>query len=114
MVKTAFPLQPRIEVGLVCDAGTSNTGIYGLTDLFQYAGETAAKHQTSGENSLLRITRWLLDDRSGAIECIYDTHPGTPHAPSFLVLPGNTRAPFEAEKDSLLSPWLRLRHADGV
>jgi hypothetical protein len=29
----------QIEVGLVCDRGTSRAGIYGLTDLFTYAGD---------------------------------------------------------------------------
>jgi hypothetical protein len=42
MAKTALVAAPRIEVGLACDAGTSNAGIYGLTDLFTYAGEFAA------------------------------------------------------------------------
>jgi transcriptional regulator GlxA family with amidase domain len=114
MVKTALSPKPRIEVGLVCDAGTSNTGLYGITDLFMYAGEAAAKHQTSDEGSRLRIAHWLLDEQRGEVDCTYDTHPGTPHAPSVLIIPGNKRAPFDAEKDSLLAPWLRLRHAEGA
>ena len=114
MVKTALPSKPRIEVGLVCDAGTSNTGVYGVTELFKYAGEAAAKHQTNDESSPLRIAHWLLDDLRGEIDCTYDTHPGTPHAPSVLIIPGNTLAPLDAGKDSLFVPWLRLRHAEGT
>src|SRR5471032_96422 len=114
MVKTALSSKPRFEVGLVCDAGTANTGVYGVTDLFRYAGDAAAKHQACDESSSLRIAHWLLDDQRGEIDCTYDTHPGTPHTPSVLIIPGNTRAPLDAGKDSPLVPWLRLRHAEGV
>jgi hypothetical protein len=39
--KSAAGFAP-VEIGLVCDEGTVRAGIYGLSDLFIYAGDIAA------------------------------------------------------------------------
>jgi transcriptional regulator GlxA family with amidase domain len=114
MAKTAPASASRIEIGLACDAGSSNAGIYGLTDLFTYAGEFAAKRQNRTAWPSVRITHWRVDDRTAEIRCAYDTCPGSPHALSLVVIPGNVQAPGQPEKESPLLHWLREHHANGV
>lgn len=114
MAKTAPASSPRFEIGLACDAGSSNAGIYGLTDLFTYAGEFAAKRQNGAARPPVRITHWRVDDCTAEVRCAYDSCPGSPHALSLVVIPGNVQAPAKTEKDSSLLGWLRDHHAEGV
>ncbi|WP_322029479.1 GlxA family transcriptional regulator [Paraburkholderia sp. J76] len=113
MAKTARVSVPRIEIGLACDAGTSNAGVYGLTDLFTYAGEFAAKRH-GGAAAVVRITHWRADHDGTGVRCEYDSCPGSPHALSLLVIPGNAQAPERKEEMSPLLHWLREKHAEGV
>ena len=114
MAKTAVELGPQIEIGLVCDAGTSYAGIHGLTDLFKYAGNFAAKRQYDETRSPVRTTHWRVDDGDAEVCCTYDSCPGSPHAPVVLVIPGNEQAPLEPTKENPLVAWLRHKHAQGV
>lgn len=75
----------RLEVGLVCDAGTSSTGIHGMTDLFSYAGE-AARRQSGCAQSPVRVAHWRAAENDEVV-CVYDSSPGDPHRPSVLVIP---------------------------
>jgi transcriptional regulator GlxA family with amidase domain len=99
---------------LACDTGTSRTGIYGLTDLFTYAGDIAAKRLGGGSPPPLRISHWLAADDDPDVRCTYDSAPGLPNAPTVLLIPGNARAPLEAGHESPLIPWLRQKHDQGV
>jgi transcriptional regulator GlxA family with amidase domain len=114
MAKTAMASLPQIEIGLVCDEGTSHAGVYGLTDLFKYAGEFAAKRQQGDTSTPVRITHWRADDGDVEVRCTYDSQPGKAHTPAVLLIPGNTQAPLETVGDSPLVDWLRQRHAQGV
>jgi transcriptional regulator GlxA family with amidase domain len=114
MVKTALPPTPQIEVGLVCDAGTSPTGLHGLTDLFNYAGEFAAKRHDDKTQPPVRIAHWRADDGIAEVRRTYDSWPEAPNAPTVLIIPGNTQATLESAGDSPLVPWLRQQHARGV
>ncbi|WP_329606674.1 GlxA family transcriptional regulator [Paraburkholderia polaris] len=114
MAKTALVSAPQIEIGLACDAGTSNAGIYGLTDLFTYAGEFAAKRHGGSARSAVRITHWRADDDATGVRCAYDSCPSSSHALSLVVIPGNVQAPGRPEKLSPLLHWLREKHAEGV
>src|ERR1700685_1647201 len=91
MAKTALASAPGIEIGVACDSGTSDAGIYGLTDLFTYAGEFAAKRQSGNAWPAVRITHWRVDDDATGVCCTYDSCPGAPHALSLLVIPGNVQ-----------------------
>ena len=101
------------EFGLVCDAGSSNAGLYGLTDLFKYAGEFAAKRRRAGEMPAVRVTHWQIDDGDVEPRCTYDTRPGVQRSPAVLVLPGNVVAP-EADANPSLIAWLRRKHSEGA
>jgi transcriptional regulator GlxA family with amidase domain len=114
MAKSAVPVIPQIEVGLVCDAGTSPTGLYGLTELFKYACEFASKRQMHNVQAPLRIGHWRQMEKSSQIDCIYDSSPGEPHALTALVLPGNEAATIGGNEESPLVPWLRFNHRQGV
>ncbi len=111
MTKSRVKSAPaRIEIGLVCDAGTARAGLYGLTDLFTYANDMAATR--SGE-APLRLSHWAAD-AAAEIRCTYDSAPGAPNAPNVLLIPGNTKAPAPAAGESPLVPWLRAQHGRGV
>ena len=115
MAKTALTSSPWVEIGLACDAGTSNTGIYGLTDLFTYAGEFAAKRHGGCAGSAVRITHWRADDEDATeVRCAYDSCPSSTHTLSLLVIPGNVQAPEKTGRISPLLHWLREKHAEGV
>ena len=102
----------RLEVGLVCDAGTSSTGIHGMTDLFSYAGE-AAWRQSGCTQSPVRVVHWRAAEGDGIV-CVYDTSPGDPHRPSVLVIPGNRHAVSRQATCGPLTEWLRQAHSRGV
>jgi transcriptional regulator GlxA family with amidase domain len=101
-----------VEIGLVCDGGTVRAGIYGLTDLFSYAGDIAAAH-TSAKTTPVRLTHWQATE-SRDIGCIHDSAPGSPNAPAVLLIPGNTVAPAKDLSDSPLVPWLQQKHSQGT
>jgi transcriptional regulator GlxA family with amidase domain len=104
----------QVEIALACDAGTANGGLYGLTDLFTYASEFAAKRQGGAAQPPLRIAHWRAEEDGSAVRCAYDSWPGAPHAPSVVVVPNNHDAITEPDRDSPFVPWLRLKHAEGV
>lgn len=109
--KTAKPL---IEVALADDIGTTKGGIYGLTDLFTYANEFAAKRRDPDMPTPVRITHWHADDDDASIRCTYDSLPGLPHAPNVVIIPNNHRAIVEPEQKSPFVDWLRHKHAEGA
>ena len=114
MAKTALSPVPDLEVGLVCDAGTSLAGMHGLTDLFTYAAAMAAKLQGNDGAPGIRIVHWRSNDDDGSVTISSDTHPGVPYMPKVLILPGNLRATQQSLTESPLVPWLRQHHTEGV
>ena len=114
MAKTAAFLAPDLEIGLVCDAGTSLAGVHGLTDLFTYAADMSAKLQGNSESTSIRIVHWCASEDEDDVSSTSDTHPWLPHAPKVLVVPGNVRATQQSLASSPVVPWLRQHHADGV
>jgi transcriptional regulator GlxA family with amidase domain len=114
MTKTVAESAPSVEIGLVCDAGTSDAGVYGLADLFRYAGDFAAKRRANAAGPVVRICHWRAEDDADAVVCGFDNWPGAPHAPDVLIIPGNERATQETAGGEALTAWLRRRHADGV
>jgi len=114
IAKSAPASAPQIEVALACDAGTTNGGMYGLTDLFTYAGEFAAKRLHGDAPPPVRITHWRADETGEAVLCTYDSAPGAPHAPTVVVVPNNHRAIQDPERESPLVDWMRHKHTEGV
>ena len=112
--KTVKGSAPRFEVALANDAGTTKGGMYGLTDLFMYANEFAARRLEPDAPASVRVTHWHADDGSSTIRCIYDSVPGSAHAPNVVIIPNNHRAIVEPEEKSPFIEWLRLKHTEGV
>ena len=104
---------PRLEVGLVRDEGTSLGGFYGLTDLFTFAGGIAQKGAGNGAEPPVRITHWQADG-GDELACVFDSQPGTPHALTVLIIPGNFNGPVDGYDAGGLISWLRKRHDEGV
>jgi transcriptional regulator GlxA family with amidase domain len=113
MAKSANSCFPVVEVGLVCDAGTSLAGIHGLTDLFTYAADMLRQRKSGVPPAPVRIVHWRLDDERNDVTSSSDSHPDLPHAPAVLIIPGNLRATRQSLADSALVPWIRERHAEG-
>jgi transcriptional regulator GlxA family with amidase domain len=113
--ESANPAVAQVEVALACDAGTTNGGMYGLTDLFSYASEFAARRQDDASPPPVRITHWRADEVDPVIvTCTYDSCPGAPHRPTAVVIPNNHRAIIEPDRHSPFVSWLRHKHAEGV
>jgi transcriptional regulator GlxA family with amidase domain len=111
-VKTAKAEAACFEVALACDAGTAMGGMYGLTDLFTYANDFAARR--GGAADPVRITHWQGEDDGRPIRCTHDSHPDRPHRPVVVIVPNNHRAIAEPDHHSPFIDWLRARHAEGV
>lgn len=114
MAKSATRRLPDIEVGLVCDAGSSLAGIHGLTDLFLYASEVLRKRRRGTACTPVRIVHWRVDDTLTRVIKSSDSHPDLPHTPTVLIIPGNLRATQQSLGGSPLIPWIRERQAKGV
>lgn len=114
MDKTASGSNPLIEVGLVCAPGTSPTGLHGLTDLFMYANEFAAKRLPDRARKPVRLTHWRAEGEDGEVRCDHDSESGAPHALTVVILPGNLQATLHPVRNTSLIAWLRLKHSEGV
>jgi transcriptional regulator GlxA family with amidase domain len=101
MAKSITASGPILEIGLVCGAGSSLTGVHGLTDLFQYAGDFAAKRRQQDATARLRTSHWK-SDATGSMSCTYDTHPSIDHRPSVLVSPSSLQAALDSTRDEVL------------
>jgi transcriptional regulator GlxA family with amidase domain len=112
--KSALFAEPQIEVGIVCDEGSSAAAIHGLTDLLRYASDFAAKRQNDRPLPPVRITHWRLDESGSEPRCIFDSCPSESHALAVLVIPGNEQAPHPASRDTPLLRWVRENHSRGV
>ncbi len=113
--KTVIPRVGQVQVALVCDAGTTNGGMYGLSDLFTYANDFAAKARSEAAAAApIRLTHWRADDESADVRCTYDTDPGPPHSPAVVVVPNNHRAILEPSRETPLVGWLQAKHAEGA
>ena len=112
--KTANSSQSCIEVALTHDIGTAKGGLFGLTDLFTYANDFAAKRRGAKVPAPVRISHWFSDDAEQSISRTFDSCPGSSHVPSVVIIPNNHRAIAEPGYQSPLVPWLRQRHTEGV
>jgi transcriptional regulator GlxA family with amidase domain len=114
MAKTAIFGEPQIEIGVVCDAGSSHAAIHGITDLFRYAGQFASKRQNDRALPPLRISHWRGDDADHEVRCIFDSYPGAAHSPTVLIIPGNEKAPLNTRQEGPMLEWLRSKHDQGA
>jgi transcriptional regulator GlxA family with amidase domain len=111
--KTDTSGAPSFQVALAHDAGTAKGGLFGLTDLFTFANDFAARRQEQHFPPPVRITHWQAAEAGRAILCTYDSYPGLPHAVNAVVVPNNFLAVADTTREGPLIAWLRLKHEEG-
>jgi transcriptional regulator GlxA family with amidase domain len=104
---------PPVEIGILLYPGAATSMIHGLTDMFTVA--TTLGRELGGANApMLRASHWQLNAAGDAVECVFDTHPGLPHALVVAIVPGSWVGPPGPEVMKHLVAWLLARHAVGT
>jgi transcriptional regulator GlxA family with amidase domain len=101
------------EIGLLIYPDAQLAAVYGLTDLFRIAGDAAASRH-DGVPAAIRVTHWRQADDGAGVECVYDSHPGTPHKPSHLIAPPSLVMPGKMQSMRGFATWMADRHAEGT
>jgi transcriptional regulator GlxA family with amidase domain len=99
------------EVALVIYPECQLSAIYGLTDVFSLA-TIAARLADERESPVVRVTHWQEADE-GAV-CVYDTHPGEPHRPTYVITPPSLALPDDLPSKRALADWMTSHHAQGA
>lgn len=107
-------MKPKLvaEVGLIIYPDCQLSAVYGLTDIFRIAGNVTATRDA--KPSAVRVTHWTQDRDSGTITCSYDSHPGAPSNPNYLILPPSLVMPHDMQPMSQVAAWMKARHATGT
>lgn len=100
-------LEPVAEIGLLIYPDCQLAAIHGLTDLFRIAGEWTGERARS-----IRVSHWRHED--GAMRCLWDSHPGSPHRLSYVIAPPSIALPERIDPTPAAAAWLRERHAEGT
>ena len=101
-----------IEIGLVIYPGAQQAAIFGLTDLFAVANQSAMAYQQVRE-PVLRVSHWQLEQAAGSAGKVFDSYPeGEQGTLTALILPPALGEPVPP--DARLMDWLRAQHAQGV
>ena len=69
---------PVAEIGLLIYPDCQLAAIYGLTDLFRIANEWSDRVPEYGDRREIRVSHWRAEAVSGAVDCVWDSHPGRP------------------------------------
>ncbi|KPF72969.1 AraC family transcriptional regulator [Bosea sp. AAP35] len=101
------------EIGIVLYPDVQLAAVHGLTDLFRIAGEMSEASAGPGAR-VIRVTHWQQSGKQAQIVCVYDSHPGTPHAPGHLIAPPSLIMPAKMQPMDGFAAWLSERHAAGT
>lgn len=125
---------PAAQIGLLIYPDCQLAAIHGLTDLFRIAGEWAAllAAEAAKEGAVpkpaptLRVTHWRATEAApgrkggaeGRVECVWDSHPGAPDAPSphrltHVIAPPSLVMPAAMRPMPVSAAWMKARHAEG-
>lgn len=102
----AGPAEAVTEIGLLIYSGCQMAAIHGLTDLFRIAQEWAGE-----EARFIRVSHW--QPKGETVECIWDSHPGTPHRLGHVIAPPSIVMPDRMAPEPVTAGWLRGLHAEG-
>lgn len=100
------------EIGLLIYPGAQLAAVYGLTDLFRIAGDWAAPLD-GGLKPVIRVTHWS-GAAGGDIDCVWDSHPGTPPQLSHIIAPPSIIMPDKMAPMQRPSTWLLEQHRAGA
>lgn len=101
------------EIGLLIYPDSLVSAVYGLSDLFRIANFILSKHQGVQRPSI-RVSHWQHQKGGNGVECIHDSHPGTPNNPLMIVVPPSLIMPTKEQAPEAISKWLVQSHDDGV
>jgi len=105
---------PVIEIGLLSYPECQKAAIYGLTDLFRVANEAALYPQDHYTGRSIRVSHWELDETSGVVDCVWDSHPQASHALSHVIAPPSVAMPERMRLLPDVADWLRELHTGGT
>lgn len=107
------PSTPIADIAVLIYPGAQLGAAHGLTDLFSVANLMVKRH-LGDDAPGLRFGHWRGREDGEGAERIFDSHPGLPGEPDFVILPPAVIAPITAEEAAPLAAWLRVRHARGA
>ena len=96
------------EIGLLRYPECQLSAVYGLSDLFRIAGEWA-----EDGTRRVRVTHWSANE-DGALACVWDSDPGTPHQLDYIIAPPSIVMPSKMQQMPNEADWLRANHAQGT
>ncbi|WP_434136695.1 GlxA family transcriptional regulator [Pseudomonas luteola] len=102
-----------VEIGVIIYSGAQQAAVLGLTDLFNVANQIATSHLPYAAPAL-RITHWQQDAPDTLPVRAFDSGSQTPTLLAALILPPTLSDPICPGATSVLTTWLRDRHAEGV
>lgn len=103
----------RAEIGVVLYPDCQLSAVYGLTDIFRIAGDAAAA-RSQARAGVVRVTHWRQADDGMDMACIYDSHPGRPPKPGYLILPPSLVMPGAMRSMAAIADWMTAHHAAGA
>jgi transcriptional regulator GlxA family with amidase domain len=110
----AMTVSASNEIGIVLYPGYQPAAVYGLTDLFAVASKLARDKKRAGLPPL-RVTHWQPShDHDTALSCVYDSAPGAPPRPRFLIIPPTLVNLPDPDVPTGVAAWLRDQHAGGA
>ncbi|WP_335625474.1 GlxA family transcriptional regulator [Agrobacterium cavarae] len=101
-----------IEIALLIYPDCQLAAIYGLTDLFSLASSWAMALEGRAGETGIRISHWKME--GDTVSCIWDSHPGEPHALRYVIAPPSIVMPEKMQSMTPASQWLSAQHAEGV
>ncbi|MCK0207597.1 GlxA family transcriptional regulator [Starkeya koreensis] len=104
---------PLAEIAILLYPGAQLGAAHGLTDLFSVAN-LLARRRLGAAAPRLRISHWRGSESGTDAERVFDSDPGVPGEPDFIIMPPAVIAPITAEEAAPLAVWLRERHKGGA
>jgi len=101
-----------VEIGLLIYPGCQLAAVHGLTDLFRVACEWPSVRNEDAGDGAIRVSHWRLE--VGCVSCVWDTHPGKPHALDHVIAPPSIIMPDRMPPMAEASAWLASQHASGA
>jgi transcriptional regulator GlxA family with amidase domain len=105
---------PPAEIGLLLYPGAALATVHGMTDMFTVADKLAREH-VGATAPALRVSHWLPNPLTDAVDCVFDTHPQLAHnRPVAVIVPGSWQGHPAPDVTARLVKWLITQHAAGT
>ncbi|GAA1637553.1 GlxA family transcriptional regulator [Brevibacterium sanguinis] len=98
------------EIAVVRYGDCQLAAVYGLTDVFRVTNEQL--ELLGGDERRVRVSHWEWN--GDGVTCTFDSHSGTPHAPTHVIFPPSLVAPELMGESGILRDWALAQRADGA